>query len=85
MSELATPYERHIQVLRVPIGRSYLTPREYQIVSLLSEGDTPKQVAGKLCRSRKTVERLLRNALERTGAKSSHQLVAMLVAATYET
>lgn len=85
MTELATRYERHLRGLRVPLGTAYLTSREYQVVSLMAEGDEPKTIAGKLGRSRNTVDALVRNAKDRVGAKTSCHLVAMLVAATYET
>ena len=57
-----------------------LTPREREIVALLSEGLSGEDIAVELFLSPATVRTHLRNAMDRTGAKTRPHLVAMAAA-----
>jgi DNA-binding NarL/FixJ family response regulator len=57
-----------------------LTPREREIVALLAQGLSGEDIALELFLSPATVRTHLRNAMERTGAKTRPQLVAMAAA-----
>jgi two-component system response regulator NreC len=52
-----------------------LTPREREILQLLAEGNQPKQIAGLLDMSIKTVSSHRRSIMEKVGAKSLADLV----------
>lgn len=57
-----------------------LTPREREIVALVSQGLSGEEVAVELFLSPATVRTHLRNAMDRTGAKTRPHLVAMAAA-----
>ena len=57
-----------------------LTPRECEIVALLARGLSGEDIALELFLSPATVRTHLRNAMDRTGAKTRSQLVAMAAA-----
>ena len=52
-----------------------LTPREQEVMRLLAEGATPKEVADKLCISPKTVENHRANIMKKLGIHSTMDLV----------
>jgi DNA-binding NarL/FixJ family response regulator len=51
-----------------------LTPRESEVVKLVAEGHTSKEIAGMLVLSVKTVERHRANILEKLGLRDRVQL-----------
>jgi len=55
--------------------RSRLTPREREIVKLVAEGRTNKEIAGLLARSVKTVETHRANVMNKLGLQSVTELV----------
>lgn len=59
-----------------PRPRTHLTERERECVALLGEGLAPKEIAGALDISVWTVRAHLGNARKRTGARTTHELVA---------
>ena len=56
-----------------------LSPREHEILALLSEGLTGRAIARRLFLSPETVRTHVRNATTKLGAKTRVQAVAMLV------
>jgi DNA-binding CsgD family transcriptional regulator len=56
-----------------------LSPREHEILALLSEGLTGRAIARQLFLSPETVRTHVRNATTKLGAKTRVQAVAMLV------
>jgi DNA-binding CsgD family transcriptional regulator len=56
-----------------------LTPREHEILALLSEGLTGRAIARRLFLSPETVRTHIRNATTKLGAKTRVHAVAMLV------
>ena len=61
-------------------GQPHLTPREREIVALLSQGLSGEDIAVDLFLSPATVRTHLRNAMDRTGTKTRSHLVAMAAA-----
>ena len=55
--------------------RSRLTPRERQIVQLVAQGKTSKEIAALLVRSIKTVEAHRLNIMNKLGLESASQLI----------
>jgi two-component system response regulator DegU len=53
-----------------------LTPRQYQIVELIAQGATDREIADQLRISRSTAHKHVQNALRRVRAKTRSQLVA---------
>jgi DNA-binding CsgD family transcriptional regulator len=51
-----------------------LSPRELEVVSLLCDGFTPKEIAGRLELSLWTVKSHIANARKRTGSRTTVQL-----------
>jgi DNA-binding CsgD family transcriptional regulator len=60
-------------------GLSRLSPREHEILGLLSEGLTGQAIARRLVLSPETVRTHVRNATAKLGAKTRVQAVALLV------
>jgi len=60
---------------------SSLTPRELEVVELLRRGLAAKESGGQLQLSTWTVRYHLGNARRRFGARTSHELVALLARA----
>jgi DNA-binding NarL/FixJ family response regulator len=58
----------------LPVGEQPLTPREQEIVKLVAEGYTNKQIAETLVISEKTVERHRANILEKLGMRDRVEL-----------
>ena len=56
-----------------------LSAREKEIVTLLARGLTSKEIADKLCISKSTVESHRKNLRDKTGAKTTSELIAMAV------
>lgn len=52
-----------------------LTPREQEVMRLLAEGSTPKEIADKLCISPKTVENHRANIMKKLDVHSTMELV----------
>jgi DNA-binding CsgD family transcriptional regulator len=76
-----TLFETRRQRDRIIVGSSYLTPREYQIVSLYIDGCKFADMPNQLGCTDKTVQRHMQVAKERIGALTIHQLIAMVAAA----
>lgn len=55
-----------------------LSPRELQVAELLGRGLTPKEIGGRLQLSTWTVRDHLERARLRLGARTNHELVALL-------
>lgn len=55
-----------------------ITPREYQIVKMISEGSTDKEIAHHLGISDRTVQSHRRNLMDKFGAKNSLHLIKIL-------
>lgn len=56
---------------------TFITKREREIVSLLMEGYSSKQIAQMLFISQDTVSNHRKNILKKTGAKNTAQVVAL--------
>ena len=56
-------------------------PREQQVIDLLITGDSQKEIASRLGISPKSVATYIALAKQRTGARSTEQLIAMAVEA----
>jgi DNA-binding NarL/FixJ family response regulator len=67
---------RYLQEARSeqPLREEPLTPREEQIVKLIAEGSTNRQIAQELVISEKTVERHRANILEKLGMRDRVEL-----------
>ncbi len=65
------------------VMQPHVTPRQLQIIQLVAEGLTYRQIGLALTISKRTVCHHLSNALHRTGYLSVPQLVAQFVAAGY--
>lgn len=74
---IASRYMDHLKQLRTKVGDSYLTDREKQIVDLLSQGDSPKQIAFKLGIAEPTVHSFIRHAKHRLKTRTTHHLIAI--------
>jgi DNA-binding NarL/FixJ family response regulator len=57
-----------------PLREDPLTPREREVVKLIAEGHTNKQIAKELVISEKTVERHRANVLEKLGMRDRVEL-----------
>lgn len=66
---------------RIAVGNSYLTPREYQVIAMYIDGVRQAEMPRMLACGVKTINSHLRVSRERLGAKTIHQLVAMVAAA----
>ena len=56
-----------------------LTRREKEILTCITEGLSSKQIAGKLSISENTVSNHRKNMLAKTGAKSSAELIFLVI------
>ena len=64
---------------RVQSSLAQLSPREREILGLLSEGLTGKAIAGRLFLSPETVRTHIRNATTKLGAKTRVHAVALML------
>jgi DNA-binding CsgD family transcriptional regulator len=62
-----------------PVRPITLSPREYEILGLLAEGLTGREIARRLFLSPETVRTHIRNATKRLGAKTRVQAVALML------
>lgn len=69
--------ERYRQVSKIKASFDALTPRELEIITLVSAGLMNKQIAGKLAISEITVKVHRVNAMRKLGARSVTELVRM--------
>ncbi len=60
-----------------PDDAHHVTPREREVLDLISQGDSTKEIARKLGISPKTVEFHRSNLLRKYGARTSSQLIAL--------
>ena len=65
----------------VRAGISLLSPREREILTLLGEGWSGAEIAGMLYLSAETVRTHVRNAVQKLGARTRTQAVALLIGA----
>lgn len=65
----------------VRAGVALLSPREREILALLAEGWSGAEIAGMLYLSAETVRTHVRNAVQKLGARTRTQAVALLVGA----
>jgi DNA-binding CsgD family transcriptional regulator len=76
-----TRFERQRESERLPLGIGYVTKREREAIEMYVAGETPSTAGPMLGINYRTVEALMRNARDRTGAKTNCQLVGMYVTA----
>ncbi len=77
---MKTRFESWRQSGRITVGDSYLTPREYECISMYITGMKQSEMVAKLRCSDKTINSHLRAAKIRLGASTIHQLIAMVAA-----
>ena len=78
IDELAQTIERYTKPRKANNGNKqweHLTYREIEILEMLQEGLTSKEIADRLHISKTTVDTHRRNILEKTGAKSTTELL----------
>jgi DNA-binding NarL/FixJ family response regulator len=75
--ELVERFERLVQRVRPPWGKRELTPRELEVLTLLSEGLAQIEIAGRLQISPKTVATHIERILSKLGVRSRAQAVAI--------
>jgi DNA-binding CsgD family transcriptional regulator len=75
-----TRFEAWREQRRVVVGDSYLTPREYQVISMYIDGLRQAEMPNKLACSVKTINAHIRVARERVGARTLNELIAMVAA-----
>jgi len=73
---LMNPFGRLGSAQSGPSGAGSLTPRQGQIVELIAQGATDREIAGTLRISQSTAHKHVQNALRRLKAKTRSQLVA---------
>jgi non-specific serine/threonine protein kinase len=59
-------------------GVATLTPRQQEIVDLIAQGATDREIASRLRISQSTAHKHVQNALRRLGARTRSQLVAVI-------
>ena len=59
------------------IAQMNISPREEEIINLLVQGKTSQEIAKELFLSKHTVDTHRRNILHKTGAKTTHTLIAL--------
>ena len=75
----------HINIRMSPVASAQparptaLSPREHEILGLLAEGLTGREIARRLYLSPETVRTHIRNATKRLGAKTRVQAVAIML------
>ena len=73
---LSQPEPSHLHAVPSPSAHP-LTPREREMLSLLAEGLTASEIAGRLVISRETVKSHVRNAMLKLGARTRTQAVVL--------
>lgn len=73
MTELIRDYLHRVRNHQ-PVREDPLTPRELEVVKLIAEGSSSKQIAELLVISEKTVERHRANILEKLGMRDRVEL-----------
>ncbi len=58
-----------------------LSPREYEVAQMVTQGHSTKQIASKLQLSEKTIEKYRSNIVKKLGVRSSTEMVRMVVTA----
>jgi DNA-binding NarL/FixJ family response regulator len=71
---------RLTEVMSSPEARYRLTPREREVVTLLSQGLNGEEIAETLFLSPQTIRTHIRNAMDRVGARTRTHLIAVAVA-----
>jgi two-component system nitrate/nitrite response regulator NarL len=56
--------------------RSVLTPREWEVLDLMSLGQGTRQIAEELVLSTETIRTHVKNLMRKLGAKSRHEAIA---------
>jgi DNA-binding CsgD family transcriptional regulator len=77
-----TRFERQRESERRPLGVGYITQREAEAIEHYLAGGTPSSIGPIMGINYRTVEALMRNARDRTGALTNCQLVGMYVTST---
>jgi DNA-binding CsgD family transcriptional regulator len=77
----STRLERRRQADRIIVGDSYLTPREYQIIAAYMDGARQADIPNAIGCARRTIDSHIRVAKDRLGARTIHQLIAMVATA----
>lgn len=75
IEDLANQLRKSISIFNAP--KFTLTPREMEVVELIRQGLSNKEVAAELCISPYTVKTLLRRIYEKTGVSTKTQLVML--------
>jgi DNA-binding NarL/FixJ family response regulator len=68
------------QANRIPIGSSYVTRREFSILTLYCNGSGQKEAAAKLAAAPKTIDSILLKVKQRLKAKTLHEAIATFAA-----
>lgn len=81
---MMTPAEQRIQENRVPVGNSYLTMREWNVISMYISGYSQKSIAADLRMRVRTVNGHVQKAKDRLGLTTIYQLVALVAVANHK-
>ncbi len=76
---LASLVRDRVDQQRLPEGVEQLTPREVEVLKLIAEGNSAKEIAGMLVISAKTVERHRSNVLEKLGLRDRVELTRFAI------
>jgi DNA-binding NarL/FixJ family response regulator len=76
---LASLVRDRVDEERLPEGVEQLTPREVEVLKLIAEGNSAKEIAGMLVISVKTVERHRSNILEKLGLRDRVELTRFAI------
>jgi DNA-binding NarL/FixJ family response regulator len=75
-SKILGEFARHMKGHRTEDPTARLTPREHEVLQLLTQGGTNKEIASTLCVSENTVKNHLKNILEKLHLQNRVQAVA---------
>jgi RNA polymerase sigma factor (sigma-70 family) len=73
---------QHVEHLQIQERLSHLTPREYEVMEMVTEGKSNKEIANALGVSAKTIEAHRARVMEKMQAGSLAELVRMVLAVT---